>query len=278
MRIIVTDVEVFKYDWIAVFLDTVSGEWAVFHNDNQGVRDYMSQPDRIYCTFNGKHYDNFCLKAMCCGADPTLIKQINDFIIVDKRNGWDHWFIRKNKFWFNNFDLADDTQQGTSLKHYEAHSFVDIEESEVDFGLDRPLTQEELESTKHYCKWDVWNTARLLTTRKGYLDTKLNVGRMIESPDEKSLYCTNALLTAKALKAVATERYDEREYQYPDNLRKDLIPSEVLEFFDRIHDTSIPSKDYFKSSLVINIGECEVKIGFGGIHAAIPNYIGGDNR
>jgi hypothetical protein len=277
MRIIVVDVEVFKYDWIAVFLDTITGKFSVFHNDNQAVRNYMSQPDHIYCTFNGKHYDNFCLKAMCCGADPTLIKQISDFIIVDKRNGWDHWFIKRNRFWFDNFDLADDTQQGTSLKHYEAHSFVDIEESEVDFDLDRPLTPEELESTIHYCKWDVWNTARLLTTRKGYLDTKLNVGQMIGLPDEKSLYCTNALLTAKALQAVATDHDDEREYQYPDNLRKDLIPSEVLEFFDRIHDMSIPSEEYFKSSLVINIGDCEVKIGFGGIHAAIPNYIGGDS-
>lgn len=278
MNIVVVDCEVFKYDWITIFLDTTTGEWSVFHNDEEGMRDYISRPGQIYCTFNGKHYDNFCMKAMCCGADPTLIKHISDFIITEKRNGWDHWYIRKNRFRFNNFDLADDTQQGTSLKHYEAHSFVDIEESEVDFNLDRPLTPEEIQSTIHYCKWDVWNTARLLTVRKGYLDTKLNVGRMIGLPDEQALYCTNALLTARALKAVATERYDEREYQYPDNLRKDLIPSEVLNFFDRIHDMSIPSSEYFKSSLVINIGECEVKIGFGGIHAAIPKYIGGDSE
>ena len=41
MRIIVTDVEVFKYDWIAIFLNTTTGEWAVFHNDNAAVKEYM---------------------------------------------------------------------------------------------------------------------------------------------------------------------------------------------------------------------------------------------
>ena len=54
MRIIVTDVEVFKYDWIAVFLDTVSGVFRVYHNNNRGVRDYMSQPDLLFCGFNNK--------------------------------------------------------------------------------------------------------------------------------------------------------------------------------------------------------------------------------
>ena len=64
MRIVVVDTEVFKYDWIAVFLDTVSGEFQVFHNDNQAVRDYVSQPDLIFCGYNSKHYDSHNLKAI----------------------------------------------------------------------------------------------------------------------------------------------------------------------------------------------------------------------
>ena len=43
MRIIVTDVEVFKYDWIVVFLDITTGKFDVYHNDNQAVREYMSR-------------------------------------------------------------------------------------------------------------------------------------------------------------------------------------------------------------------------------------------
>ena len=272
MRIIVVDTEVFRYDWIAVFLDTTTGEWSVFHNDNDGVRDYMSQPDLIFAGFNLKHYDNHILKAIACGADPTLVKQINDFIIVEERVGWEHWFLRKNRFWFESFDLMDDTQVGTSLKHIEAHMGWNIEETQVDFNIDRPLTPEEIESTIFYCKWDVKATAKLLTLRKGYLQAKLNVARTKGIPDTKALYMTNARLTAAFLDAVATERYDEREYQYPENLRKDLIPLEVLAFFDRLHDSSIPSKELFNSKLTIDVDGAEAVIGFGGIHHARPNY------
>lgn len=272
MRIIVTDVEVFKYDWIAIFLDTVTGEWAVFHNDNQAVLDYMSQPDRIYCGYNIKHYDAHILKAICCGADPALVKQINDFIITEERPGWEHWFIRKNRFWFESFDLMDDTQVGTSLKHIEAHMGWNIEETQVDFNIDRPLTQEEIDSTIFYCKWDVKATAKLLTMRKGYLQAKLNVARTKGIPDTKALYMTNARLTAAFLDAVATERYDEREYQYPSNLATSLIPAEVFKFFDRLHDTSIPSSVLFKSELILDVDGAEAKIAFGGIHHARPNY------
>lgn len=275
MKIHVYDIEVFAYDWLVVFLDISTGKYSVFHNDNDGVRDYMSQADRIFCGFNNKHYDNHVVKAICCGASPELVKQINDFIIVAERPGWEHYFLRQNKFWFDSFDLMDDTQVGTSLKHIEAHLGENIEETEVDFNLDRPLTPEELESTIHYCKWDVQNTARLLILRKDYLDTKMSVGRSIGLPDKKALSMTNARLTAAALKAEAVQRFDEREYQYPDNLDKTMIPPDVLAFFDAIHDKSLSDAEYFSTSMVFNIGECEVKIGFGGIHAAIPNFLGG---
>ena len=272
MRIIVTDVEVFKYDWIAVFLDTVTGEFQVFHNDNAAVKDYMSQPDLIFCGYNIKHYDAHILRAICCGAPPELVKQLNDFIIVEDRPGWEHWFIRQNRFWFDSFDLMDDTQVGTSLKHIEAHMGWNIEETQVDFSLDRPLTPEEIDSTVFYCKWDVKATAKLLTMRKGYLQAKLNVARTKGIADTKALYMTNARLTAAFLDAVATERYDEREYHYPKNLDKSLIPTVVLDFFDRLHDTSIPSKELFNSKLSIDVDGAEAVIGFGGIHHARPNY------
>ena len=272
MRIVVVDIEVFKYDWIAIFLDTTTGEFRVFHNDNRAVRDYVSQTGLLFCGYNNKHYDNAVLKAICCNAPPELIKQINDFIIVDERPGWEHWFLKQNRFWFDSFDLMDDTQVGTSLKHIEAHLGWNIEETQVDFNINRPLTQEEIESTIFYCKWDVKATAKLLTLRKGYLEAKLNVARAKGIPDTKALYMTNARLTAAYLDAVATERYDEREYRYPENLDQSLIPPEVIQFFDRLHDTSIPSKELFKSELLLDVDGAEAKIAFGGIHHARPNY------
>lgn len=269
---IVYDIEVFAYDWIVVFLDMSDGSWHVYHNDNAGVRTYLSAPDRILCGFNNKHYDDHIVKAICCGASPELVKQINDFIIVQERSGWEHWFLRQKKFRFDSFDLMDDTQVGTSLKHIEAHLGLNIEETEVDFNLNRPLTPEELESTLRYCKFDVFYTAKLLTLRKGYLEAKLNVGRAIGLTDAKALSMTNAKLTATALQAEYVQRYDERDYVYPDNLDKSMIPPEVLAFFDRLHDKTIPDSELFGSKLTIDVDGGEAVIGFGGIHHAQTNY------
>lgn len=272
MQIYVYDIEVFAYDWVVVFLDITTGKYVIYHNDNNGVRDFMSQPNRIYCGFNIKHYDNHVVKAICCGASPELVKQINDFIIEDERPGWEHWFLRKNKFWFDSFDLMDDTQLGTSLKHVEAHTFMDIEESEVDFNLDRPLTEEELRSTKDYCKWDVYNTAKMLTLRKDYLDCKIDLGRMCGLSAPKALYFTNARLAAKYLGATYVQRYDGREYEYPENLRRELIPSEILNFFEQILDLSIPDAVLFKRKLDIIIGGCPCTYAWGGVHGSLTQY------
>lgn len=272
MRIIVGDVETFKYDWISVFYDVSRNEWSVYHNDNDGVRNYLSQPEIIFCGYNNKHYDNFILKAISCGADNALVKQLNDFIIKDERNGWEHWYIRQNRFWFDSFDLMDDTQVGTSLKHIEAHLGVNIEETEVDFEIDRPLTPEEIQKTIKYCKWDVQNTAKLLTIRKNYLECKIALGRMCGLTDAQALYCTNARLTAKYLGATYVKRYDGREYVYPPNLRVHLIPQEIRDFFMQILDLSIPDDVLFKRKLEIVIGGCPCTYAWGGVHGSLTQY------
>lgn len=272
MRIVVYDIEVFKHDWLVVFYDTYNRTWSVIHNDNDAVREFMRQPDVIFCGFNNKHYDNHVAKAICCGADNALVKQINDFIIAEERPGWEHWFLRQTRFWFNSFDLMDDTQVGTSLKHIEAHLGWDIEETEVDFNINRPLTKEELDSTIRYCMWDVRATAKLLTLRKNYLDCKINLGRMCGLADAQALYCTNARLTAKYLGATYVERHDGREYVYPENLRTHIIPQEIRDFFMQILDSTIPDDVLFKRKLEILIGDCPCTYAWGGVHGSLTQY------
>lgn len=274
MRIIVYDIEVFAYDWIIVFYDVSQNKWYVFHNDNHGVLHFMLQPNTVFCGFNNKHYDNHIVKAICCGASPELVKQINDFIIEEDRQGWDHYFLRQNRFWFESFDLMDDTQVGTSLKHIEAHLGMNIEESKVDFNIDRPLTPKEIEETIFYCKHDVKATAKLLTLRKNYLECKINLGAMCGTPlaPSKALYLTNARLAAKYLDATYVERHDGREYTYPSTLNKELILKEILEFFEQILDPSIPDEVLFKRQLKIDIGGCPCTYAWGGVHGSLTQY------
>ncbi len=272
MRIIVYDIEVFQFDWIACAYDISANQWHDFHNDNAGMRVFLGQPDVIFCGYNNKHYDNHIGKAIACGADNALVKEINDFIIVQERQGWEHYFLRKNRFWFDSFDLMDDTQVGTSLKHIEAHLGVSIEETEVDFAIDRPLTPEELEKTVKYCRWDVWNTAKLLTLRKNYLDCKIDLGRRCGLTAAKALYMTNARLTATYLGATRVERYDGRQYEYPSNLRKEIIPREIRAFFEQIWDMSIPDSELFTRKLDIVIGGCPCTYAWGGVHGSLTQY------
>ena len=265
------DCEVFSHDWLFVFRDVESGEFTVIHNDNEAVKQFMSR-EPMLCGFNNKHYDNFILKAVLCDADPALVKKINDFIIVQGRNGWENEFLAQYKVFFDSFDLMDDCQKGLSLKAIEAHLGIPIEETEVDFNTDRPLTAEELESTVFYCKYDVEATTLLFHLRRTYLQNKITLGKECGLSEAKALYMTNAKLTAAYLKAEQQPHDDEREYQYSDKLLRQYIPKEVFEFFDRIHDLSIPSEQVFSESLDIMVGVCPCTIAYGGIHGAIPKY------
>ena len=270
MRQITYDCEVFSHDWIVVFKDKETGIFTIVHNDNEALRSCISE-DAVYIGFNSKHYDQYIIKGICADFSPQELKQLNDYIIAGNQ-GWQYPLLNGFYFSFNNVDIRDDTQQGLSLKAIEGHMGISIQETEVDFNLDRPLTQEELDQTIFYCKHDVDATEKLTEIRKDYLKNKINLGRMAGLTDTKAMAMTNGKLTAAMLKATAQKHDDERQYVYPDNLRREYIPQEVFDFFDRMYDPNISDAEYFKSKLEISVGECPVTIGFGGIHGAIPNY------
>ena len=273
MRWYTYDAEVFAHDFIVVFKDKETGEHTVFHNDNLGVKDFIND-DAIYCGFNTKNYDQYIIKAICAGLSPEEIKQVNDWVIGGGQ-GWQCPLLQGVFFRFNNVDIMDDMQMGLSLKATEGHLGMSIEETEVDFNLDRPLTPDEIALTIKYCKHDVDATEKVTDIRKNYLNNKVYLGGLKDVDPTKALAMTNAKLTAAYLDAhnilsVEEMGMDEREYKYPENLRREYIPQEVFAFFDRLYDKSVSDEELFKSKLNITVGECPVTLGFGGIHGAIP--------
>lgn len=278
------DCEVFAHDWLFVFKELETGEYTVIHNDNDAVLAFMEQ-DPFLGGFNNKHYDNHILKAVMIGADPETVKQVNDLIILEELDGWDIPLLRDYKVYFHSFDLMDDCQDGISLKGIEGHLGIPIEETEVDFNIDRRLTDEELQQTIKYCKYDVDATEILYHLRQNYLQNKATLGRVRGLDERNAVYMTNAKLTSVYLQAQKPDKpwTDERNYQYPDKLLREYIPQEVFDFFDRLHDPSIPDIEIFGgydedgkkvkgASLEIRIGECIVTLALGGIHGAIPTY------
>lgn len=270
MRLVTYDCEVFAHDWLVVFKDKKSGKYTCIWNDNEALADFLSD-DCIYVGFNSKHYDQYIIKAIVYGYSPQEVKKVNDYII----GGGQRWQCPMLDYFFrfNNVDIRDDTQQGLSLKAIEGHLGMPIKESSVPFDIDRPLTDEEREETVFYCKHDVDSTEKLIDLRKDYLENKINLGKLAGINEVKAMGMTNAKLTSAMLQAKKKQHNDERCYEYPSNLKKEYIPQEVFDFFDRIHDDSLSDDEVFKGKLNIMIGECPVTLGFGGIHGAIPNFI-----
>lgn len=279
------DCEVFAHDWLFVFKEVATGRYTIIHNDNDAVLAFMEQEPYLG-GFNNKHYDNHILKAVMIGADPETVKQVNDLIIVEEIDGWDIPYLRDYKVFFHSFDLMDDCQDGISLKGIEAHLGIPIEETEVDFNITRKLTAAELEQTIKYCKYDVDATELLYKLRQNYLKNKATLGRVRGLDERKAMYMTNAKLTSVYLNAVKPKKpwTDERDYEYPDKLLREYIPQEVFDFFDRLHDPTIPNIDLFGgydehgkkikgASLEVRLGDCIITLAYGGIHGAIPNYV-----
>lgn len=269
MRIVIYDCEVFAHNWLVTFKDKETDTYTCIWDDNEELIECLDN-ECIYIGFNSKHYDQYIIKAIVGGFTPEEIKQLNDFLISGGQ-GWQYPGL-DFYFDFNNVDIRDDTQQGLSLKAIEGHLGLSIKESSVPFDLDRPLTAEEKQETQFYCSHDVDTTEKLVDLRKDYLKNKINLGKLAGINQVKAMGMTNAKLTAAMLQAQPQQHNDERQYKYPDNLLKEYIPQEVFNFFNRMYDESISDEDLFSGKLELMIGECAVKLGYGGIHGYIPNY------
>lgn len=270
MRLVTYDCEVFAYDWLVCFKDKETGMRTRIWNDNEVLKMALSE-ESVYVGFNSKHYDQFIVKAIACGFTPQEVKQVNDYIIGGGQ-GWECPLLKDFYFRFNNVDIKDDMQMGLSLKAIEGHLGMSVKESSVPFDIDRPLTEEERREVEFYCDHDVDTTEKVVDIRKDYLKNKIHIGRLAGLSDVKAMGMTNAKLTAALLKAQAQPHDDERKYVYPENLKREYIPQEIFDFFDRMYDPSISDKELFSDKQTFSIGDCPGVVGYGGIHAAIPNY------
>lgn len=270
MATVTYDCEVFKYDWVVVFKDRKTRVYTVIHNDNEALKMAISN-ENLYIGFNSKHYDQYIIKAIAAGFTPGELKQLNDYIIAGGQ-GWEYPLLQDFYFTLNNVDIRDDMQNTLSLKSIEGHLGLPIRESSIDFNIDRPLTKEELEEVIKYCKYDVDSTEKIVNLREDYLKTKANLGKRAGIDVVKAMAMTNAKLTAQMLGAKFVPRDDGREYVYPDNLDKSVIPNKILEFFDTIHDVSITDDELFKTSLDITLGDMPCTYAWGGVHGSQSKY------
>ena len=133
------DFEVFQYDWLVVIYDITNKKDNVIINDAKKLKlFYEEHKNDIWVGYNSRHYDQFILKGIVCDLSP---QKINNFIIVEGNSGWRYSDLFRNVP-VNNFDIMT-TFHG--LKQLEGFMGNMIKESDVDFTINRKLTDDEIE-------------------------------------------------------------------------------------------------------------------------------------
>ena len=295
------DIEVFAHDWVVVSYDIDNDKYNVFHNDSEGVRDWLKRDNPILMGFNNNLYDNYILLSMIKGNSPEMVKELNDYIIErddngNKRMGWNHYSIRGMKTWEHlgrgAGDLRWDMPFNVSLKRIEGNLGLDIRESGVDFKIQRKLKPDELEEVITYCKADVKSTYELFKMRKEYLETKLAVGELWNRSPEFVLTKNNVKLVSQFLYArkLPDPRRDEFVYKIPDNVKLGKYEEGIRNFFEHGYENIQKEhpeldgeeliKEIYRTTHTFMMGDMEVRLAWGGIHAAEKNseYVSDENR
>ena len=259
------DIEVFKFDWIISWLDTETKKMHTICNSKSDFEKmYEMYKDKIWVGYNSRMYDVYIAQGILAGFDPY---EINDWIINKDRFGWEFSNLLR-KFPIINYDCSVGFR---GLKELEAFMGDDIRETSVPFDLDRPLTTKELLEVREYNRHDVWETFRVFIETKETFETHIALIEEFNLPFT-SISRTPQQLSSVILGASMVERDDEFDITFVDTLKlgKYEYIKDHLEHWGKY----IQDYDKDKLNLVTNVAGVETVIANGGIHSAIPNYVG----
>ena len=259
MGILFFDFEVFKYDWLVVAIDPINQkEHVIVNNKEELIKLFNEYKNDIWVGYNCRNYDQYILKAIMLGFDP---KQVNDWIIVKKRKGWEYSTMF-NKIQFALFDVMPGVP--VSLKVLEGFMGNNIHETSVPFDINRRLSPRELEETIKYCRFDVLNTIEVFLKRKNEFDSQMSLIRTFELP-LTDLGKTQAQLAAIILGARKKRFNDEWNIRLPQTLQLGRYEAIGKWFLD-------PSNHCYDCKLDYEICGLTHTIAWGGVHAGKKQY------
>lgn len=246
------DVEVFPHNWMVGFKILETNEYVQIWDDYDEIIEFIkNNKDSFLIGFNSSYYDDIILETILKKLDPYPVS----VDMIDNR-------IRKRSYLrLRRMDLMEGMLPGISLKSLQSEMGMSIEESEIDFMMDRPLTEEEKELTNKYNRHDLDSTHRLLEHRwDGFVKVKLDLIKYFGlSPN--TMKDTMATMVAKGLGAKRTS-HPPRHFEWYDSLH--IKNPEVVDF--------IKNEKFLTENLLFELGGIEHKIGLGGIHAAREAY------
>lgn len=267
--ILLFDIEIFKRDALFVFRDYFTKEWFIINNDLNALRQfYLEYRDSMFIGYNNASYDNNVMRGYLQGKNAY---QMSKTIIESDERGLVYKMFDSKKTPLFGMDLYQDNK-GFSLKEHSAFLGIDIKETEVDFDMERELTDEEKELNIAYCKNDVLATEKRFEQNIGMLLAKATIALMFDM-DKTDLLQTNANLTAKLLGATKQEvRHDLTDPLELDK-RLEINTKEIAEAYLN-HEFNLNDKGKLNVSLEYTTEDgYEMVFGSGGVHGAVPSFI-----
>lgn len=255
------DFEVFEYDWLVVIINPIEKTVTKIVNDAKALEKYFNDHDQeIWIGYNNRRYDQYIMKGILLGMNP---KKINDWIIVDKKPGWQYSSLF-NTINMINFDTM--LRMDTGLKSLEAFMGNDIRETSVPFDINRKLTKKEIEQTFFYCNHDVEQTIEVWLARKAEYDAAMGLVKIFNLP-LSYMGKTGAQRVAKILGGKGRKFDDEFEFPIVNTLR--------LKKYRAVRDWyRNPENHDYKKKQKVTIAGIEHTLAWGGLHGAIKKYYG----
>lgn len=255
-NIIIFDFEVFRYDTLLgakIFSEKGIETFQTW--DLKEIRSfYYEHQEDIWVGHNNSGYDNFILEAIVQGKDPY--KRNYEIIKLNIRPRL------KIKLYY--FDLMNQAYKRYSLKLTELLIGKKIHTTEVDFDLERKLTDEEKLQTEDYNRDDLeqtlYNFTMLYDLFKLRLDIINEFGLTLDC-----MSVTGTQLAAKVLNSHQIEGIENMvvKPKMYDNLK--LENQDVIDFYMNERFRTDEKK-------TVQIGNANITIGAGGIHSAISQY------
>lgn len=262
MKIFMYDFEVYKHFWMVEIINYETREKLTILNNSQQLKDfYNKHKNDILVGYNSRGYDQFIFQAILFDIDPYYV---SEQIVNYNKKGY-KIIKNMNEYPLNNFDISTGFH---SLKQLEAFMGSRIKETDVDFDLDRPLTDKEIKQVVEYCIHDVEQTIEVFDNRKEEFDSQLALIKAFNLP-MKMFNKTKAQLSAHVLGAVRQERLDDEfNMSIPDT----LVVSDKYKYIVDWYKNPL-NMSYSKSLETMVAGVPHV-FAYGGIHGAIKNYSG----
>lgn len=256
-NIIIYDFEVFRFDTLlgTIIINKENKQYFQTWDLEEIKKFYLDNIDALWVGHNNQFYDNLILEAVVKGQNPYQVSKN----LIENENARPKLSIP-----LVYLDLMRMIDEMYSLKMTEAAFGKDISETEVDFDIDRKLTEEEKLSTESYNRDDLNQTLENFLSLQDQIQTRfdllkefhLSTSHLNDSKGRLAGIC----LGAKKIWGIENMR--EAPRVYPD-LR--LNNKELLNYY-------LNEKYLTDERIDINICGATIRGGSGGMHAALPHY------